>query len=123
MSLYTSVESDLRGSLSFLNFPLKPLRRAALVFPMAALASLTILLASCVVGSNRYSGTSRRCEAGAFLLRTLSCFRRSVQITVQHHNLQSLHENASVQKNQPNYPTDELCYLSPSDYLENELST
>lgn len=80
----TPAERDLRGSLSFLDFPLNPLRRAELLFPMAALASLTILLASCVVGSNRYSGTSRRCVERGFLLRTLSCFRRSVQTRVQH---------------------------------------
>lgn len=49
----TSAVKVLRGSLFFLDFLLNPWRRAGLVFPIAALASLTVLLASLVVASNR----------------------------------------------------------------------
>lgn len=49
----TSAEKDLRGSLLFLKFLFGPWRRPELLFPIAALASLTILLASLVVASNK----------------------------------------------------------------------
>lgn len=74
----TLAEIAFRGSPPFLGFLLLCLRER-LLFPIASLVSLTISLASLVVLSTKYSGTSRKGAGGAILLKTLSCFNRSAQ--------------------------------------------
>jgi hypothetical protein len=79
MDKYTSAEKVLRGSLLLPDPPLnpRPFRRWGLSKPIAALVSLTTLLASFVFASIRYSGTSRKCAGIALLPSNLSCLSKS----------------------------------------------
>ena len=118
MDKCTSAEKVLRGSILLPDPPLNicRFRLWGLSIPIAALESLTTLLASFVFGSIRQSGTSRRCAGISLLLNNLSCLSKSEK------------KQKTVQTGQTGYFTNNYLHKAHESYqglldsLQNETS-